>query len=74
MSSILSLLPVVLGITTVAAQQCTIQFDGRIPADFTAAEFDSANGIFNPDFVKGAGRSSDNIVGLQDAADIARKT
>jgi hypothetical protein len=67
MSSILSLLPVVLGITTVAAQQCAIQFDGRIPADFTAAEFDSANGIFNPDFVKGADLAFSSLIELSDS-------
>lgn len=32
---------------------CPVVLDGRVPSDFTLAEFDSANGIFNPSYVKG---------------------
>jgi hypothetical protein len=39
-----------------AAQQCDLQFDGRVPANFDVDTFDDANGIFNPDNVLGAGK------------------
>jgi hypothetical protein len=46
-------LPFVLGAAQVAAQSCPLQFDGRVPKDFTLAEFDADNDLFNPGFVKG---------------------
>ncbi|KAF9639329.1 hypothetical protein BFW01_g11135 [Lasiodiplodia theobromae] len=39
--------------TTAATAQCPILLDGRVPANATLASFDTANGIFNPDYVKG---------------------
>jgi hypothetical protein len=49
-SNILSVLSFVAAAT---AQQCKLQFDGRVPADFVAADFDKSNGIFNPSFIFG---------------------
>ena len=40
-----------------ASQQCKLQFDGRIPSAMTLAQFDQANGIFNPSNVFGKGTS-----------------
>ena len=39
------------------AQDCPLQFDGRVPADFALADFDAANDIFDPDSVFGRGVS-----------------
>ncbi|GME24104.1 hypothetical protein GTA08_BOTSDO07744 [Neofusicoccum parvum] len=33
--------------------QCPILLDGRVPSNATLASFDTENGIFNPDYVKG---------------------
>lgn len=41
----------------VAAQQCSIQFDGRIALDATAASFDTSSSPFNPSFVFGQSQS-----------------
>jgi hypothetical protein len=41
----------------VSAQQCKLQFDGRVPSTFRAANFDAANNIFNPSNVLGKGNS-----------------
>ena len=40
----------------VIAQECQLQFDGRIPNELAAADFDVANDIFNNAFVVGQGR------------------
>lgn len=37
------------------AQECTLQFDGRIPNELAAADFDVANVIFSNAFVLGQG-------------------
>ena len=37
------------------AQQCDLQFDGRVPSNFAAATFNSNNGIFDPNNVVGQG-------------------
>lgn len=47
-----------------AAQQCDLQFDGRIPSDFVAADFDQDNGIFNPDNVFGQNLTLSQVVDL----------
>ncbi|ORY70519.1 uncharacterized protein BCR38DRAFT_334322 [Pseudomassariella vexata] len=50
-------------VTLVVAQQCTLQFDGRVPSDFVAATFDTAaNTMFNPDFTFGANLSISDVV------------
>ncbi|KAI9154881.1 hypothetical protein HJFPF1_07441 [Paramyrothecium foliicola] len=59
-------LPFLLGATQVAAQSCTLQFDGRVPKNFTADQFDADNGLFNPDFVKGAGLKFSELLELSD--------
>jgi hypothetical protein len=41
--------------STVIAQKCPIQFDGRVPKGSTPATFDSSTSPFNPSFVFGAG-------------------
>jgi hypothetical protein len=40
-----------------AAQSCDLQFDGRVPADFTPDTFDTQNDVFSPDNVFGASKS-----------------
>jgi hypothetical protein len=48
---------VVLGLFWLAslatAQDCTLQFDGRVPANFAPNTFDQANDVFSPDNVFG---------------------
>ena len=41
-----------------AAQQCKLQFDGRVPANTAVKAFDANNNIFNPNNVFGAGMTS----------------
>ncbi|KAJ3562105.1 hypothetical protein NPX13_g8690 [Xylaria arbuscula] len=41
----------------VVSQQCDLQFDGRVPSDFTAATFNTDNGIFDPNNVFGQGQN-----------------
>lgn len=41
--------------TLVVSQQCNLQFDGRVPLDFTPAAFNSNNGVFDPNNVFGQG-------------------
>ncbi|KAK1765884.1 hypothetical protein QBC33DRAFT_542795 [Phialemonium atrogriseum] len=41
--------------SSVLAQTCTLQFDGRIPADFGVASFDTANNFFSSGNVFGQG-------------------
>lgn len=43
-------------VTAVAAQQCPIQFDGRVPANATLADFDTTTSLFNPTFTYGQSR------------------
>ncbi len=40
-------------LSLVAAQQCNLQFDGRVPGTFKAATFDTNNNVFNPSNVFG---------------------
>lgn len=40
-----------------AAQKCALQFDGRIPSNFSLAAFDSNNNIYNPSNVFGKSKS-----------------
>ncbi|KAI0537547.1 hypothetical protein GGR58DRAFT_471466 [Xylaria digitata] len=49
----------------VASQQCDLQFDGRVPSDFSAATFNTDNGVFNPNNVFGKGLDLGSIVQLQ---------
>jgi hypothetical protein len=42
-------------VSLVAAQNCTLQFDGRVPADLAALDFDAPNDIFSESFVIGQG-------------------
>ncbi|KAI0908689.1 glycoside hydrolase family 131 protein [Ustulina deusta] len=53
--------------TLVASQQCDLQFDGRVPSDFTAATFNTNNGVFDPDNVFGQGLDLGSIVQIQDS-------
>ncbi|KAH6614608.1 hypothetical protein B0J18DRAFT_439769 [Chaetomium sp. MPI-SDFR-AT-0129] len=49
------LFPFCLLAPSAAAQACTLQFDGRIPADFTVADFNAPNNFFSEQFVIGQG-------------------
>ncbi|CAI4213156.1 unnamed protein product [Parascedosporium putredinis] len=60
-SLLLSALPLV------SAQECTLQFDGRTPDDFAAADFDANNNIFSPDNVFGQGLSFGQLIKLPNA-------
>ena len=40
-------------IPATAAQQCPIQFDGRVPANTTLATFDTSASLYNPNNVFG---------------------
>lgn len=62
--SLLALLPAL-----TAAQQCPIQFDGRVPTNFTAATFDTANGIYNPDNVFGQSTHMSTLLSRQFGTD-----
>lgn len=44
--------------TLVMSQQCDLQFDGRVPFDFTAADFNADNGVFDPQNVFGQGKEN----------------
>jgi hypothetical protein len=44
--------------TLAVAQECDLQFDGRVPSNFAAATFNSNNGIFDPNNVVGQGMPS----------------
>jgi hypothetical protein len=50
-----SILSILFGALQVTAQTCQLQFDGRVPSNFTSDQFDVDNGLFNPGFVKGKG-------------------
>ncbi|KAK8042934.1 hypothetical protein PG994_013417 [Apiospora phragmitis] len=45
-----------------ASQKCKLQFDGRVPTGFAAAEFDADNGIFNPSNVVGKGLKLSEVI------------
>lgn len=47
--------PLFLLAPSAAAQACTLQFDGRIPADLTVTDFDTPNDFFSEQFVIGQG-------------------
>lgn len=53
-SSRLSLVASLLA-SLVAGQECALQFDGRIPADLVAADFNAPNDVFSETFVIGQG-------------------
>lgn len=50
LSTLLAVAPVL-----VAAQNCPIQFDGRVPKSAKLGLLDTAQSPFNADYVKGAG-------------------
>lgn len=39
--------------STESAISCPVVLDGRVPANYTLTQFDTTNGLFNPDYVKG---------------------
>jgi len=47
-----------------AAQQCKLQFDGRVPGAFGVQSFDAANNIFSPDNVFGQNLQLSKVVQL----------
>ncbi|KAI1357627.1 glycoside hydrolase family 131 protein [Xylaria arbuscula] len=51
----------------VVSQQCDLQFDGRVPSDFTAATFNTDNGIFDPNNVFGQGLDLGSVIQIQDS-------
>ncbi|KAI0454008.1 glycoside hydrolase family 131 protein [Xylaria acuta] len=53
--------------TLVVSQQCNLQFDGRVPSDFSAATFNSNNGVFDPNNVFGQGLTLGSVVQLQNS-------
>ncbi len=53
----LSFVSLLSALSVVAAQQCTLQFDGRVPGGFSAATFDAQNNVFNPANVFGQSMS-----------------
>ncbi|TLD15266.1 hypothetical protein PspLS_10667 [Pyricularia sp. CBS 133598] len=68
-----------LATSPVYGQQCKLQFDGRVPANFQPANFDTANNIFNPDNVKGKGLKFSDLIELptlaqQSIFDVGGKT
>lgn len=48
--------------TSGSAVQCPVVLDGRVPAATTLTDFDTDNGIFNPDYVKGNNLSWSDIL------------
>ncbi|KAF9873371.1 hypothetical protein CkaCkLH20_09184 [Colletotrichum karsti] len=53
-----------------AKAQCTLQFDGRIPKAFTAADFDGKTSPFNTANVFGKGLKFSEIIQLPDATSL----
>ncbi|KAI1276438.1 hypothetical protein F5Y07DRAFT_408366 [Xylaria sp. FL0933] len=51
--------------TLVVSQQCDLQFDGRVPLDFSANTFNTENGVFDPNNVFGQGLDLGSIVQIQ---------
>ncbi|SPO01530.1 related to endoglucanase c [Cephalotrichum gorgonifer] len=58
------LLSALFAVPVVWAQECTLQFDGRVPADFAVADFDAANDLFNADNVLGEGLAFSDLIQL----------
>lgn len=50
------------GTTSGGAVQCPVVLDGRVPSTFALTDFDTSNGIFNPDYVKGNNLSWSDIL------------
>ena len=63
---IYSLPLVLLGVAQAVAQSCPLQFDGRVPKNFTPAQFDADNALFNSGFVKGKGLKFSELLKLSD--------
>ncbi|TGJ85671.1 hypothetical protein E0Z10_g3096 [Xylaria hypoxylon] len=53
--------------TLVVSQQCDLQFDGRVPSDFSAATFNTNNGVYNPSNVFGKGLNFGSILEIQNS-------
>jgi hypothetical protein len=70
--NVLSLLFAAIPVLAGCAQQCPIQFDGRIPANTTLTTFDTSASLFNPSFVFGQSRSFPWLDERFDVADIER--
>jgi len=51
-------------VAAATAQQCDLQFDGRVPSDFVAVDFDQDNGIYNPDNVFGQNLTLSQVVDI----------
>lgn len=45
-----------------AAKQCPIQFEGRVPTNFTPIDFDTSASPFNNGFVFGKGLKASDVV------------
>lgn len=45
-----------------AAKQCPIQFEGRVPTNFTPTDFDTSASPFNNGFVFGKGLKASDVV------------
>ncbi|TLS26262.1 hypothetical protein PpBr36_04099 [Pyricularia pennisetigena] len=63
----------------VYGQQCKLQFDGRVPANFKPENFDSVNNIFDPKNVLGKGLKFSDLIELpalqqQSIFDVGGKT
>lgn len=54
----------VLAAGAVDAAKCPIQFDGRIPTNFTPASFDTSASPFNNGFVFGKGLKASDVVSI----------
>ncbi|KAI0522168.1 glycoside hydrolase family 131 protein [Xylaria bambusicola] len=68
MASYYSLLSfLVMAATLVVSQQCDLQFDGRVPSDFSAATLNTDNGVFDPNNVFGQGLDLGSVVQIQDS-------
>lgn len=55
-------------VAAATAQQCNLQFDGRVPTDFVAADFDKNNDIFNPSFIFGQNLTLSQVALLDPSA------
>ncbi|KAI1427307.1 hypothetical protein F5Y12DRAFT_783419 [Xylaria sp. FL1777] len=53
--------------TLVVSQKCDLQFDGRVPSDFSAASFNANNGVFDPNNVFGQGLDLGSIIEIQNS-------
>lgn len=51
-------------VTSVSAQSCRFQFDGRVPPSFGVAGFDTPNNFFSETNVLGAGLSFSQLIQL----------